>query len=357
VDRSGFSPSEAQVGPHLEDVFSRCDGRIVVTSFASNIHRVQQVVDAATALGRKVSLVGRSMRKNVNIGRSLGHIDVPEGALVQAREIDDWPDHKLVIISTGSQGEPLSALRRMAHRDHPQVELHAGDTVVFSATPIPGNERAVNETVDRLYHIGCDVITTRDAPIHASGHGYAEEVKLMLNLVKPRYVMPFHGDHKRIHLHGKLAEAVGIDPACIFKGENGLPLEVDERGARFGAREQSGVIFVDGMDIGDPADVALRDRRMLSADGIFIVVATVSEQDGSSVAEPEVIFRGVPYPDDAQALLDEIRATVERSLDRAAEEEIRETDLLQEVLHDDLAAFVYDRLKRRPMVLPVVVEV
>jgi ribonuclease J len=357
VDRSGFSPSEAQVGPHLEDVFSRCDGRIVVTSFASNIHRVQQVVDAATALGRKVSLVGRSMRKNVNIGRSLGHIDVPEGALVQAREIDDWPDHKIVIISTGSQGEPLSALRRMAHRDHPQVELHEGDTVVFSATPIPGNERAVNETVDRLYHIGCDVITTRDAPIHASGHGYAEEVKLMLNLVKPRYVLPFHGDHKRIHLHGKLAEAVGIEPGRIFKGENGLPLEIDAGGARFGTREQSGVIFVDGMDIGDPADVALRDRRMLSADGIFIVVATISEQDGSSVAEPEVIFRGVPYPDDAEALLDEIRATVESSLDRAAEEEIRETDLLQEVLHDDLAAFVYERLKRRPMVLPVVVEV
>jgi ribonuclease J len=357
VDRPGFSPSEAQVGPHLEDVFSRCEGRIVVTSFASNIHRVQQVVDAATALGRKVSLVGRSMRKNVNIGRSLGHIDVPEGALVQAREIDDFPDHKLVIISTGSQGEPLSALRRMAHRDHPQVELHEGDTVVFSATPIPGNERAVNETVDRLYHIGCDVITTRDAPIHASGHGYAEEVKLMLNLVKPRYVMPFHGDHKRIHLHGKLAEAVGIEPERIFKGENGLPLEVDQRGARFTTREQSGVMFVDGMDIGDPADVALRDRRMLSADGIFIVVATISEQDGASVAEPEVIFRGVPYPDDAQALLDEIRATVESSLDRAAEEEIRETDLLQEVLHDDLAAFVYERLKRRPMVLPVVVEV
>jgi ribonuclease J len=357
VDRPGFSPSEAQVGPHLEDVFSRCDGRIVVTSFASNIHRVQQVVDAAAALGRKVSLVGRSMRKNVNIGRSLGHIDIPEGVLVQAREIDDWPDHKLVIISTGSQGEPLSALRRMAHRDHPQVELHQGDTVVFSATPIPGNERAVNETVDRLYHIGCDVITTRDAPIHASGHGYAEEVKLMLNLVKPRYVMPFHGDHKRIHLHGKLAEAVGIDPTCVFKGENGMPLEVDDRGARFAEREQSGVIFVDGMDIGDPADVALRDRRMLSADGIFIVVATISEQDGASVAQPEVIFRGVPYPEDAQALLDEIRATVESSLDRAAEEEIRETDLLQEVLHDDLAAFVYERLKRRPMVLPVVVEV
>src|SRR5213592_1724391 len=217
VDRPGIAPSESSVGPQLEQVFARCTGRIVVTSFASNIHRVQQVVDAAEALGRKVSLVGRSMRKNVNIGRSLGHIDVPEGALVQAREIDDWPDHKLVIISTGSQGEPLSALRRMAHRDHPQVELHQGDTVLFSATPIPGNERAVNETIDRLYHIGCDVITTREEPIHASGHGYTEEIKLMLNLVKPRYVMPFHGDFKRIRLHGQLAEAVGVDQDNIFR--------------------------------------------------------------------------------------------------------------------------------------------
>ncbi len=357
VDRPGFSPSESIVGPRLEALFARCEGRIVVTSFASNIHRVQQVVDAATANNRKVALVGRSMRKNVNIGRSLGHIEVPEGMLVQPREIDDFPDHRIVIISTGSQGEPLSALRRMAHRDHPQVELHEGDTVVFSATPIPGNERAVNETVDRLYHIGCDVITTRDAEIHASGHGYAEEVKLMLNLVRPQYVMPFHGDHKRIHLHGKLAEAVGIEADNIFRGENGLPLELDKAGARFGGRERSGMVFVDGVEIGDPTDVALRDRRMLSADGIFVVVATVSEQDGSSVAEPEVIFRGVPYPEDAEALLADLRETVEGSLERAATEEIREIDLLEKILHDDLAAFVYDRLKRRPMVLPVVVEV
>jgi ribonuclease J len=297
------------------------------------------------------------MRKNVNIGRSLGHIDVPEGILVQPRELEDWPDEKLVIISTGSQGEPLSALRRMAHRDHPQVELHEGDTVLFSATPIPGNERAVNETIDRLYHIGCDVITTREAPIHASGHGYQEELKLMLNLTRPRYVMPFHGDHKRIHLHGRLAEAVGIDADNVFKGENGLPLELDGRSARFARPERSGMIFVDGVDIGDPTDVALRDRRMLSADGIFVVVATISEQDGSSVAEPEVIFRGVPYPEDATEMLDEIRDTVEASLARAASEEIREIDLLQQVLHDDLAEFVYGRLRRRPMVLPVVVEV
>jgi ribonuclease J len=357
VDREGFSPSESVVGPNLEEVFARCEGRIVVTSFASNIHRVQQVLDAAQALHRKVALVGRSMRKNVGVARALGHIEVPEGLMVGPREISDLPDDRVVVISTGSQGEPLSALRRMAYRDHPQVELKAGDTVVFSATPIPGNERAVNETIDRLYHIGCEVITPREAPVHASGHGYAEEVKLMLNLVKPRYVMPVHGDFKRLRLHAQLAEAVGVDPAAIFQGDNGLPLDIDERGARFGPREQSGMIFVDGVEIGDMADVALRDRRMLSADGIFIVVVTIAEQDGSSVAEPEVIFRGVPFRDQADELLEEIRATVEASLRRAADEEIREVDLLQQALHDDLAQLVYDRLKRRPMVLPVVVEV
>jgi ribonuclease J len=357
ADRPGFSPSEAEVGPHLEEVFAHAEGRIIVTSFASNIHRVQQVVDAAAALDRKVALVGRSMRKNVNIGKSLGHIDLPSGILIQPQEVEDWPDHRVVVISTGSQGEPLSALRRMAHNDHRMIKLHNGDTVVFSATPIPGNERAVNETIDRLYHIGCDVITPREAPIHASGHGYREELKLMLNLVRPRYVLPAHGDHKRIHLHAQLAEAVGIDPDDIFKGENGLPLEIDARGARFGAPEQSGMIFVDGVDIGDPADVALRDRRMLSGDGIFIVVATVSEQSGESVVPSEVIFRGVPFIEQADELVEDIRQEVEASLLRASKAGIREIDMLQQELHDDLAAFVYDRLKRRPMVLPVVVEV
>jgi ribonuclease J len=357
VDRPGFSPSESVVGPSLEAVFARCKGRIVVTSFASNIHRVQQALDAAATLDRKVAFVGRSMRKNVGIGRSLGHIEVPEGLVVGPGEIDDLPDERIVIVSTGSQGEPLSALRRMAYRDHRQVELREGDTVVFSATPVPGNERAVNETIDRLYHIGCDVVTPNDAPVHASGHGYVEEIKLMLNLLKPRYVMPVHGDFKRLRLHAQLAEAVGVAPEDVFQGDNGLPLEIDERGARFGAREQAGMVFVDGMEIGEMADVALRDRRMLSADGIFIVVVTVAEQDGRSVADPEVILRGVPFLDQANELREEIRAEVEATLVRASREQVREVDLLQRMLHDDLAALVYERLRRRPMVLPVVVEV
>ena len=357
ANRPGVALSESSVGPHLKEAFARAPGRIVVTCFASNIHRVQQVIDAAAELGRKVSLVGRSMKKYVNIGRNLGHVDVPDGMLIPVPEIEDFPDHKLVVISTGSQGEPLSALRRIAHSDHPHVELREGDTVIFSATPIPGNERAVNQTIDRIYQLGADVITPADAPVHASGHGYQEELKLMLNLTKPRHVLPMHGDHRRLRLHAELAEAVGMDPRDTFVGRNGLPLEIDERGARFGEERQAGIIFVDGVDIGDPGDVALRDRRMLSADGIFIVVATIDEQHGRPVADTEVIFRGVPFVDEADAVIEEIRDVVEDSLAKAAKEQITEIDLLQTHVHDDVAAFVYNRLKRRPMVLPVVVEV
>jgi ribonuclease J len=345
------------VGPALLDLFGRCPGRIIVTSFASNVHRVQQVIDAAAQLDRRVALVGRSMRKNFNIASNLGIAEMPEGLLIPPKEIESFPDHKMVVISTGSQGEPLSALRRMAHADHPDVELHSGDTVIFSATPIPGNERSVNETIDRIFEIGAEVITAADAPIHASGHGWQEELKLMLNLTRPRYVMPFHGDHKRLRLHARLAESVGVDPERIFQGRNGLALEIDEAGASLGREVSAGMIFVDGVDIGDPDDVALRDRRALSADGVFIVVATISSDDGSQIAPPEIIFRGVPFLDEADGLVDELRGVVAGSLADAARHQERETTLLQQDLHDDIAGFVYDRLRRRPMILPVIVEV
>ena len=357
ADRPGIAPSESSVGPALLELFARCRGRIIVTSFASNVHRVQQVVDAAAQLDRKVALVGRSMRKNFNIAKNLGIADASAGLLIPAREIESFPDHQVVAISTGSQGEPLSALRRMAHADHPDVELHSGDTVIFSATPIPGNERSVNETIDRIFEIGAQVVTAADAPIHASGHGWQEELKLMLNLTRPRYVMPFHGDHKRLRLHAQLAESVGIDSDRIFKGRNGLALEIDSSGARLGPEVPSGMIFVDGVDIGDPDDVALRDRRALSADGVFIVVATISSDDGSQVAPPEIMFRGVPFVDEADGLVEELRDVVARSLEDAARHQEREASLLQEDLHDDIAGFVYERLRRRPMVLPVIVEV
>jgi ribonuclease J len=357
ADRPGIAPSESSVGPALLDLFSRCQGRIIVTSFASNVHRVQQAIDAAAELDRKIALVGRSMRKNFNIARNLGIAEAPEGLLIPAREIESFPDHKVVAISTGSQGEPLSALRRMAHADHPDVELHSGDTVIFSATPIPGNERSVNETIDRIFEIGAQVVTAADAPIHASGHGWQEELKLMLNLTRPRYVMPFHGDHKRLRLHAQLAESVGIDPDRIFKSRNGGVLEIDDSGARLGPEVSAGMIFVDGVDIGDPDDVALRDRRALSADGVFIVVATISSNDGSQVAPPEIMFRGVPFVDETDGLVGELRDVVSRSLADAARHEERETSLLQQDLHDDIAGFVYERLRRRPMILPVIVEV
>ncbi len=358
ADRPGFAPSESDVGPKLHEVFAGCEGRIIVTSFASNIHRVQQVIDAAERLGRKVALLGRSMVKNVKIGRDLGHITVPKGILVEPQAIGKVPDAELVIITTGSQGEPLAALRRMAYGEHRQVKLHPGDTIVFSATPIPGNERAINDTIDRLFRLGCNVITARDAPIHTSGHGHREEIKLMLNLTRPRYLMPVHGDHKRIRLHAQLARAVGIADANIFRGDNGLPLDIDKDGARFGDRVRAGMVFVDGIELGDLTETALRDRRELSSDGIMFVVATISAQDGKTLADHEIVLRGIPLADEDEAdFTGRVREAIEDSLDRAADHDVHEVDLVVQRLHDDLAEFVYKKLRRRPMILPVVVEV
>jgi ribonuclease J len=356
VDRPGWSPSESLVGPALESAFAPLRGRIIVTSFASNLHRVQQVIDAAVKLNRKVCLLGRSMKKNTNIARTLGILQIPDGVLVQPRDLEHLPDHRVLVMSTGSQGEPLAALRRMAFRDHPQIRIHEGDTVVFSATPIPGNERAVNETIDKLYQAGANVITHKDAPIHASGHGYQEEMKMMLNLTKPKYVMPMHGDYQRLRLHKKIAVSVGVKEDNVFCAENGLPVEIDQRGARFGKPISSGVMYVDGTDIGATADAALRDRRSLSADGLFVVVATIGDEDGKTVAEAELLFRGVPFKHDEQ-FLTAVREQVDASVERAAADKIHDLDEIQRILHDDVAQLVWEKLKRRPVVMPVVVAV
>ena len=360
ADRPGVATSESSVGPALYETFARCEGRIIVTCFASNVHRVQQVVDAAARLNRKVALVGRSMRKNFNIASNLGIANAPDGLLIQPREIENYPDNEVVAISTGSQGEPLSALRRMAHGDHRDVQLHSGDTVIFSATPVPGNERSVNETVDRIFEIGAKVITASDAPIHASGHGYQEDMKLMLNLTRPKYVMPFHGDHQRLRLHAGLAESVGIEPERIFRTRNGIPLEIDPKGnAKLGKDVGAGMIFVDGLELGEPDDAALRDRRTLSADGVVIVAVTVSFEDREVAADPEIVFRGVPFRDDEDSdrLLRELEDVVEDKLEEAFKAKVREPGLIRQDVHDCVAEFVFKRLKRRPMVLPVVVEV
>jgi len=297
------------------------------------------------------------MVRNVGIGRELGHIKVPKGMLVEGRQIGQVPDDKLVIVTTGSQGEPLAALRRMAYREHRQVELRPGDTIVFSATPIPGNERAINDTIDRLFQLGCHVVTARDAPIHTSGHGHREELKLMLNLIRPRYLMPVHGDHKRIRLHAELAEAVGIPADRCFRGDNGLPLDLDGDGARFGDRVPSGMTFVDGIELGDPTESALRDRRSISVDGVMFVVATVSADEGKTLADHEILLRGVPLADNDVDFEGAVREAIETTLDRAADEDVHAPDMIQQMLHDDLAELIYKRLRRRPMIVPVVVEV
>ncbi len=357
ADRPGFAPSESDIGPALHDVFRGCAGRIVVTSFASNIHRVQQVITAAEALDRRVVLLGRSMVKNVRIGRQLGLISARPSTLVEPREVERLPDARVVVMTTGSQGEPLAALRRMASQEHRQISLRAGDTVVFSANPIPGNERAIEETIDRLARIGCRVVTAKDAPIHTSGHGFREELKLMLNLVKPTYVLPVHGDARRQRLHGELAQAVGIPAEHVFIGENGLPLDLDAGGARFGPPVQAGMVLVDNLDLGDPTAVALRDRGELSKDGVVFVVATVAEQDGETLAPTEIVLRGMTLAEPEDTLVEALRDAVEDSLDRAFDAEIHEIEGLQQALKDDLSAFLHKRTGRTPMLLPVVVEV
>ena len=358
ADRSGFAISESEVGPELLEVFARCEGRIIITSFASNIHRVQQAIDAADALGRRVALLGRSMVKNVNIAKDLGHVQLPKSALVEPRSIAKVADDELVIITTGSQGEPLAALRRMAYGEHKQVTLREGDTVVFSATPIPGNERAINETVDRLFKLGCNVVTAKDAPIHTSGHGHREELKLMLNLTKPRYLLPVHGDHKRIRLHAELGESVGIDKRNIFRGDIGVPLDITEKGAKLGEPEESGVVFVDGIELGELTESALRDRSALSADGIIFVVATISAKQGDTLADHEIILRGVPIGSEAEErLIKKMRSVIEDALDDAMDHDNHEADLIEKAVHDKVAEFVYGQVRRRPMIVPVVVEV
>ncbi len=358
ADRPGVAPSESAVGPALLEQFGRCQGRIIVTSFASNIHRVQQVIDAADT-ARPQSGSGRPLdaKELQHRLQSRDRESAARGSSSSRGRSRTSRTRRVVVISTGSQGEPLSALRRMANNDHRDVRLHSGDTVVFSATPVPGNERAVNETIDRIYEIGATVITAKDAPIHASGHGWQEELKLMLNLTKPRYVLPVHGDYKRLRLHSELAEAVGVDRDRIFQGRNGVPLEIDAEGAGFGEDIHAGVIYVDGVNIGEPDDAALRDRREIAADGVFIVVTTISSDDGTIVADPEVIFRGVAFLEEADGLVEDLKDLVEDQLEEAAEAGRRESHLIEEDLHEGIGRFVWQRLRRRPMVLPVVIEV
>ena len=355
AERPGVTGSERLVGEAFRQLIPPRTGRILVASFASNVHRMQQAIDVAVEVGRKVCVVGRSMRKNVNIARNLGYIDVPEEVLIRPNELDEYERGDVLILCTGSQGEPLSALVRIAYNDHPAIKVEAGDTVIISAKPVPGNELKVHDAINQLAHSGAEVLHQEIAPVHVSGHGNAEELRLMLSLVRPRSVMPVHGEFRMLAAHARLATESGVPENRIVLAENGTVVELDESGAYMTGHVEAGVTFVDGLGVGDVQDVALRDRRHLSEDGVLIVVATLTGQNGSVAGQPELIARGFAEP--GEPLLDEMREEAQRVLDDLVKENVTEIKLLQEHLHDGLGQLIYDRTGRRPMILPVVVEV
>ena len=355
AERPGVTGSERLVGEAFRQLIPPRTGRILVASFASNVHRMQQAVDVAVEVGRKVCVVGRSMRKNVNIARNLGYMDVPEDALIRPNQLDEYARGEVLILCTGSQGEPLSALVRIAYNDHAAIRVEAGDTVIISAKPVPGNELRVHDAINQLARSGAEVLHQEIAPVHVSGHGHAEELRTMLGLVRPRSVMPVHGEFRMLAAHARLAVEGGIPEDRIVLAENGSVVELDENGARIVDHVVSGVTFVDGLGVGDVQDVALRDRRHLSEDGVLIVVATLTSANGSVAGSPELIARGFAEPNDP--LLEEMREEAEQVLADLLDQNMTEIKLLQEHLHDGLGQLIYDRTGRRPMILPVVVEV
>jgi ribonuclease J len=354
AERPGTTGSERLVGEAFRTLFPLRRGRILITTFASNIHRMQQAADVGIECGRKITIVGRSMRKNLNIARNLGYVDIPDDAIVRPDEAAELPPGQVLTLCTGSQGEPMSALTRIAYGDHPTVEVSPGDTVIISAKPVPGNELRVHDSINQLARSGAEVLHQEIAAVHVSGHAHQEELRTMLSLLRPRYFMPIHGEYRMLAAHAKLAREAGIADNRIVLAENGSVVELDRGGVRLVDHVDAGVTFVDGLRVGDVQDVALRDRRRLSEDGVLIVVTTLAASDGGEVAPPELIARGFAESDD---LLDELRDEANRVVRELVAEHATEIKLLQEHIHDAVGQIVYDRTRRRPMVLPVVIEV
>ena len=354
AERPGFTGSERLVGEAFRQIIPAREGRVLVASFASNVHRMQQAVDVAVETGRKVCIIGRSMRKNLNIARNLGYLEAPDDTFIRPGELEELAPREAMILCTGSQGEPMSALTRIAYNDHPAIRIDRGDTVILSAKPVPGNELRVHDSINRLAKGGAEVLHQEIAPVHVSGHGNSEEIRTVIGLVRPKAVMPVHGEFRMLAAHAQLARDGGVPAGSIILAENGSVIELDESGPRIVDRIETGVTFVDGLGVGDVRDVALRDRRHLSEDGVLIVVATVGANRARPQGAPELIMRGFG---ESEPLLDELRDESARVLDRCLERDITEIKLLQEHLHDELAQLVYDRTGRRPMILPVIVEV
>ena len=357
AERPGHTLSERTVGDAFANIFARAKGRIIVTSFASNVPRIQQVIDQAQRFGRKVAFLGRSLSNVLHFSTELGYLDIPPGIVIKLEDVDDYPPEQVVVMTTGSQGEPMSALTRLSVRDHKKLRINPGDTVVISATPIPGNEKSVSKTINNLYRLGATVITGTAGSAHVSGHASQEELLLMLNLVRPEYFIPVHGEYRMLVTHGKLATTTGVPGDNVFVIENGDIIEFTDTTADKVGRTYGGNVMVDGSGVGDVGEAVLRDRKHLSADGIMMVVVTVDSEEARVVAGPDLISRGVFYLPDSSELQEEFKAKLTSILAQCSVEGIRDIGTVKEHIRSGLSKAVFEKSRRRPMVIPVVMEV
>ncbi|MBI5869353.1 MAG: ribonuclease J [Actinobacteria bacterium] len=353
----GVTGPEKSVSKSLEQAFSLAQGRIIAASFASHIHRIQQIVDVARKHRRKLAIVGRSMVRNAQTARDLGYLNIPDDMLISLGEINDYKPSKIVILSSGSQGEPLAALTRMAFGDHKKVKLEPGDTVILSAKPVPGNEVSVHTVINRLFKRGVKVIYESVAAVHVSGHASREELKMVINLTQPKYFMPIHGEYRHLYFHSELAQEMGMSKKRIIMASNGDVVQASDGRVSIVDKIDAGMTFVDGLDVGDIQDVTLRDRQKLSRDGTFIVVAPVREQDGSIVSPPDVTAKGFVYMGNRRELMKECKQLVKQIMNDSAKLAITDPGLLQEHIHSRLAKFLYKKTKKRPLIMVIVVEV
>ena len=357
VERPGYTMSEKIVGESLCRIFGKSKGRIIVATFASNIHRIQQIIDAAAMYGRKVAVSGRSMENIVQVAIELGYIKIEKENLVSIDQINKYNNDEIVIITTGSQGEPMSALARMATSEHRKVNIVSGDTIIISATPIPGNEKLVSRVVDQLFKKGAEVVYGSSEAVHVSGHACQEELKLMQTLVKPKYFIPVHGEYRHLKQHGELANSIGVPKSNILIPEIGDVIEVTRNSIKKSGTVISGQIFVDGLGVGDVGNIVIRDRKHLSQDGILTVVVTLSKENKAIIAGPDIISRGFVYVRESEKLMDEARDIVRNVFAKCEEQKITDWSTLKSTVRDELKSFLYEKTKRKPMILPIIMEI
>ena len=356
-ERKGFTMSEKTVGEVFDKLFLHCTKRIVVATFASNVHRVQQIVNSAIKYNRKIAVCGRSMINMIETARELGYIECPENIFIDIDMIGSYPDEQLVIITTGSQGEPMSALTRMAAGDHKKVKITPNDLVIISATPIPGNEKFVSKVIDDLMQIGAEVVYSSLEAIHVSGHACQEEQKLIIALAKPKYFIPVHGEYRQLIAHSETAQSMGIEKDRIIMMSNGRVLEINEEGAEFTTSVQSGRVLVDGLGVGDVGNIVLRDRQHLSQDGLIVIVLTMDSSTGDVVAGPDVISRGFVYVRESENLMDDVKSVVRHEVKKCEERDIRDWATIKSALRENLRDYIFMKTKRNPMIIPIIMEV